>query len=116
MKSIVTTATLTFALAAGPARADEDGRFYAGAGVGNFSMQVKEFENGAFDDSATAYQIFGGIRINPYWSLELYYSRYGKVNDTVVSLGDVVDLDLEVKGYGPYVVGVLPIGKFELFA
>ena len=116
MKSIVAAAILSLALAVGPAKADEDGRFYAGAGIGEFHMKVEGFDNGTLDDSDMAYQIFGGIRINPYFALELYYSKYGKVRDDIVSLGDEVDLTLELSGYGPYFVGVLPLGRFQLFA
>jgi hypothetical protein len=116
MKSIVATATLAFPLAAGPALADEDGRFYAGVGVGQTNLHIGGFESGAIDGSDTSYQIFGGLRVNPYFSLELFYSRFGKFDGTVIAGGDEFDLELEFKGYGPYVVGVLPIGKFELFA
>jgi hypothetical protein len=116
MKSIVAAATLCLALAVGPAMADEDGRFYAGAGIGEWHMKVEGFDNGSLDDSDLAYQIFGGIRVTPYFAVELYYSKYGKVRDDIVSLGDEVDLTLELSDYGPYLVGVLPLGRFQLYA
>jgi OmpA-OmpF porin, OOP family len=116
MKSIVGTATLAFGLVAGPAMADEDGRFYAGAGVGQFNLNIQGFDNGSFDDSDTAMQIFGGIRITPHFALEIFYSRYGEPEDTVVANNTDIKAQFDLTGYGPYLVGVLPFGKFEVFA
>lgn len=116
MKSAVATATLALALAAGPAAADEDGRFYLGAGVGQLNLKIGGFENQPFDDSSTSAQLFGGIRLSPYFALEIFYSRYGETEDNVQASGDVFNAQLDISGFGPYFVGVLPLGKFELFA
>ncbi len=116
MKSIVAAATLAFALAAGPAAADEDGRFYLGAGVGQLNLKIGGFEGQPFDDSSISAQLFGGIRLNPYFALEIFYSRYGETEDDVQAAGDVFNAQLEISGYGPYLVGMLPLGRFELFA
>jgi hypothetical protein len=119
MRLIAAVWTLALAMAAGPALADENKGFYLGAGVGEFSLEIDDFEDFAgtsFDSDDTSLKVFGGWRFNPYFAAELAYIDFGGPEDTLTVLGIPVNTDVEVSGIAPYLVGTLPLGIFELFA
>jgi hypothetical protein len=117
---ILALATLSLALASGPALA-QDGGFYLGAGVGQFNLEVDELDDvdlgDTFDGDDTSMKLFGGWRFNPYIAVELAYIDYGAPDeDFDLGGGDVVNLEAEITGFEPSVVATLPLGIFELFA
>lgn len=86
MRSITATVTLALALTAGTAIAEEDRGFYLGAGVGQFNLEIDDFEGlttDTFDADDTSLKIFGGWRFNPYIAAELAYIDFGAPDDTV---------------------------------
>lgn len=119
MKSIAAPVTLALALAAGPAIADEDQGAYWGAGVGQFNLEIdniQDLNTDSFDSDDTSLKIFYGWRFNPYFAAELAYIDFGGPEDTIQSGGVNVNLEVEISGFAPYLVGTLPLGIFELFA
>jgi len=92
--------------------------FYLGAGAGQFNAGIDDVNDvddaiNKWDESDTAYKIFGGYRLNRYLGFELDYINLGKPSGEVVSGFNV---DTEVDGWAPYVVGTLPLGPyFELY-
>ncbi len=88
---------------------------YVGGGVGQSNVAV-DFTSDAtpvrFDADDVAFRIFGGYRFSPYFAIEVVYSDLGDFTD------DVVDerVTLGFKGVTPYLIGTLPIGRFELVA
>lgn len=114
--AVLAMAALVTATGAG-AQENESG-FYAGAGVGNFDVQIddvddvtSEFER--YDSDDTAWKAFGGWRLNPYLAFELAYVNLGSPSDDIAP---DTRLTTETDGIAPYVVGTLPIGWFEVFA
>lgn len=120
MKSIIATATLGLALAAGPVIAETDaGGFYIGAGVGQFNIEEDDFEGltaDDFDSDDTSLKLFGGWRFNPFIGVELAYIDFGGPEDTINVGGIDIDTEVEISGFAPYLVGTVPLGIFELFA
>lgn len=91
------------AFAISPAMAAGNGP-YVGASVGNFGVDV-----GEFDDSDTGFKVFGGYRFMDYFAAELEYLDGGTVEDG--------GLELDVSGFNVSGIGRLPIGeKFNVFA
>jgi opacity protein-like surface antigen len=112
----VTMATL-IALSSTPVLADEDSGWYLGAGVGQFNVEVDEFEDvtdavGGFDSDDTTFKVFAGWRFNPYIAVELDYLDLGNPEDKI----DDRRVNADINGFAPYVVGTLPVGPVELFA
>lgn len=108
-----------------------DSGFYAGAGLGyssvdTDSIEIVEGEAYKFDDSSTAWKIFGGWRMNKYISFELAYFDTGTLDDEVTYQFDefptptavgtelFAKTEINLSGWAPYVVGTYPIGMFEL--
>ena len=80
---------------------------YLGAGFGSANYSEDNFE-----DSDTGLNIFGGMRFNENFALELSYMDFGKQEDSFYGY----DASVEVTGLGFSVVGILPIDeKFEIF-
>ena len=122
MKIGITAVLAAAALAAATgAQAQEDNErgFYAGAGVGSFSLDIDNpgdigdaFDRYSSDD--TAWKAFVGYRINPYLAAEIGYVNLGSPDDTIAT---DTKLTVETDGIAPYIVGTLPIGDvFEAFA
>lgn len=105
-------------LAAGPVMADEERGFYAGGGVGQFNVEIDNFNDiddtfDAYDSDDTAYRAFAGWRLNRFVALEAAYVNLGNPRDTVAPATSV---EYETDGFAPYVVGTLPLGPIELYA
>jgi len=97
---------------------DNDAGFYAGGGVGQFDLEIDNFDDvvGTIDDydsDDTAYKVFGGWRANKWMALELAYINLGSPRDEI--LPDTF-VEVETDGFAPYIVGTIPIGFFEVFA
>lgn len=123
MRSIITTMslglTLGLTLASTPALADQDRGLYVGIGVGDFSLEVDDFDDVTgenFDGSDTSLKAFGGWRFSRNFALELAYIDFGGPDDTVDIDGTPVNAAVDISGFAPYLVGTLPLGIFELFA
>jgi OOP family OmpA-OmpF porin len=98
--------------------ADNEAGFYAGGGVGQFDLEIDNFDDVVttvddYDSDDTAYKLFGGWRANKWLALELAYVNLGSPDDEI--LPDTT-VEVETDGFAPYVVGTFPIGMFEVFA
>lgn len=131
MKKYAVAAFAAVGLISLPVMAADSG-FYAGAGLGyssvdTDSIEIIEGEAYKFDDSSTAWKIFGGWRMNKYISFELAYFDTGTLDDEVTYDLDLfptptattgtelfAKTEINLSGWAPYVVGTYPIGMFEL--
>lgn len=111
MRKVVPVAcAMLLATAVATAAEPPDRGFYVGGsvGVGSFDDDGA-FSSDSFDDSDTAFTIFGGYKILKYLAVEGRLSSLGSysVNST----------DLDVTGYSLHAVGILPFGQsgWELF-
>jgi OOP family OmpA-OmpF porin len=98
--------------------ADNEAGFYAGGGVGQFDLEIDNFDDVVttvddYDSDDTAYKLFGGWRANKWLALELAYINLGSPDDEI--LPDTT-VEVETDGFAPYIVGTFPIGMFEVFA
>ena len=109
----------TLSFVAAPAFAaddDHDRGFYLGAGLGDFSADYQKpgdvtHEHLHFNRNDTE-RIFAGWRFNPYLSVQLDWSDYGRSTASANQLG----LTTKSDALTPAVVGTLPLGPVELFA
>jgi OOP family OmpA-OmpF porin len=96
----------------------ETSGFYVGAGAGQFNAGIDDVNDvddaiNSWDESDTAYKIFGGYRLNRFLAFELDYINLGKPSGAVVPGFNV---DKSVDGWAPYVVGTLPLNRWlELY-
>ncbi len=117
----LTLAASALAMAAAAQAADdatEDSGPYFGAGVGEFNLEIDDFDDVTttieeYDSDDTAWRAFGGMRVNPYLGFEVAYINLGNPEDEILS-GTFAEV--ETDGFAPYVVGTIPLGPFELFA
>jgi OOP family OmpA-OmpF porin len=83
-----------------------DKGFYAGAGVGESIVDEQ-----AYDDSDTAFSLFGGYQFNRYFALEAGYADFGKIEP------DTTGPSLEADTFYLTAVGSVPItDKFSAYA
>src|SRR4051812_49275200 len=83
----------------------ETSGFYVGAGAGQFNAGIDDVNDvddaiNSWDESDTAYKIFGGYRLNRFLAFELDYINLGKPSGAVVPGFNV---DKSVDGWAPYV-------------
>ena len=129
--SVPTTASRPVALAAGvallgcsmlaTAQEDKDSGPYAGAGIGEFDTSIEDVEGlenvlEDLDADDSAYKVFFGWRFNPYIAAEVDYIDLGNPRGNFDASGTSGDYELELSGFGGYVIGSLPLGIFELSA
>jgi OmpA-OmpF porin, OOP family len=95
-------------LAGATAVADTQPGFYAGAGLGQATIEI----DGGFDADDTAFKIFGGYNINQNFAVELAYFDGGSAEQSVVG-GSV---DVSTDGLIVSALGRVPVGDaFSLF-
>jgi hypothetical protein len=117
MKTLIALLAL-MALATTTAHADDnDSGFYAGAGVGMFNVKIDDVSDvgaalGEFDSDDVSFKAFVGWRFGKFISVEGAYLDLGKPNDDVGN----VNVETELSGFAPYIVGTLPLGPIELSA
>jgi hypothetical protein len=120
-QGMVIGAALAGALAfvAAPAFAaddDHDSGFYLGGALGDFSANYHSSDDVQDThlnfDSNDATRILGGWRFNPYLSVQLDYSDFGRSTTAASELGLTTTSD----AWTPSVIGTLPLGPVELFA
>ena len=106
--------------AAAPTSAVENG-FYIGGSIGGSSLEVQDVDDefGAFrfSDGDTAYKLFAGVRFLNFLAVEAGYVDLGDPQDIIASIeGQELEVQIGVKGWDAYAVGMLPIGPVDLFA
>ncbi|HEX2493297.1 MAG TPA: outer membrane beta-barrel protein [Steroidobacter sp.] len=111
------TALLLSALGPAPAFAAEEGGLYLGAGAGQFNVEIDDVNTAdevieSFDSDDTSWKVFGGWRFGRYFAAELDWIDLGNPEETVNN----VNVDAEIDGFAPYLLGTLPLGPVELFA
>jgi OOP family OmpA-OmpF porin len=99
---------------------DNTSGFYAGAGVGQFNVNIDDIDQTdnaieKLDDGDAAWKAFVGYRINPYLALEAAYIDFGTPNSRSSASGSSGDYRVDISGFAPYVIGTIPIGPVELF-
>jgi hypothetical protein len=118
-KSLVYLAIILIA-ATLPASAIENG-FYLGGSIGGSSLEIQdvaeEFGAFRFSDGDTAYKLFGGFRFLNFLAVEAGYVDLGDPTDIIASIeGDELEVQIGVKGWDAFAVGLLPLGPVDLFA
>ena len=118
-KSLLSLAIILVA-AAMPASAIENG-FYLGGSIGGSSLEIRDFDEELgdlrFSGSGTAYKLFAGFRFLNFLAVEGGYVDFGDPNDVVGGSGDdAIDVQIGLKGWDAFAVGLLPIGPVDLFA
>ena len=97
--------------------AQEENKFYIGAGVGH-SDQKDSCDGiaGSCDDTDTAWKLFVGYKFNPYISAEGGYIDFGESDADDVILGIPVSAEAEVDGFFLAGIGSWPINeRFSVF-
>jgi OOP family OmpA-OmpF porin len=116
MHKLWTAVAALLVLVAGPALAQNNEGPYVGAGLGDFSSDIENFDDVAdadidFDSDEDASRIIAGWRFNRFLAVQLDYTDFGESRGAVNQL----DITSDTKGLAPSVVGTLPIGPIELF-
>jgi opacity protein-like surface antigen len=116
VKHLILAAAL-FAIGVTPAFADNERGLYLGAGVGQFNIEVDDVSDVAstvesFDSDDTVYKLLAGWRFAPFIAVELDYIDLGAPEDEIQQ----VNVETEINGVAPYLIGTLPLGPIELFA
>jgi opacity protein-like surface antigen len=97
-KRIGLTGLAVLSLMAGAAaQADTQPGFYAGVGIGSGTIEVDEVD---FDESDTAFKIFGGYQFNENFAVELTYLDGGAPEMTVSGPGVTGSVEAEVEATG----------------
>ncbi len=88
--------------------------FYVGAGVGTATIELDEdadLDGFKFDSDDTAFKVFGGYNINPYFAVEAAYFDGGKPEETLISFPGVKGtLEVGTTGLIASAIGRLPLG------
>jgi OOP family OmpA-OmpF porin len=122
MKLIPTIALLgALTTVSGLATAANPTGFYAGAGVGQFNLKlddvsdVDEAVDTISDSDDNAWKILAGYRLAPFFAVEAAYINLGKPGDSFSGDSGDGNYKLEIEGFAPAVLGIIPIGPIELF-
>jgi hypothetical protein len=120
MRKILLCLMFILVAAAVPASAIENG-FYMGGSIGGSSLEVRDFDdelgNLRFSEGDTAFKLFGGIRFLNFLAVEAGYVDLGDPTDIVGEVeGDPFEVQIGVKGWDAFAIGLLPLGPVDLFA
>ena len=86
---------------------------YIGVGIGDFSSEINQFNNAInFDESESAYKIFGGWRWNQFLAAQIDYLDLGRSDSRIGKQ----NFEVETSGFVARIEGTLPLAFFELFA
>jgi OOP family OmpA-OmpF porin len=89
--------------------ADVQPGFYAGAGIGQATIEIDDV---GFDADDTAFNIFGGYNFNANFAVEVSYVDAGKPDDLV----GPVTVEVALDGINISALGRVPVGEvFSLF-
>jgi OmpA-OmpF porin, OOP family len=102
-------------LAGASAYADQAPGFYAGAGIGQATVKV---DDSAFDDSDTAFKVFGGYNFNNNFAAEVTYFDGGAPGESFdLGGGDTGRVEAAFTGLNLSVIGRIPVSEsFAVFA
>lgn len=95
---------------------------YIGAGIGQFNMNVDDFDDidNAISDVAdsddNSWKIFAGYRVMPFLALEAAYIDLGKPGGDFNGTSGNGNYRAEISGFAPAALGIVPIGPIEAFA
>jgi hypothetical protein len=106
MKLAAAAVAATLSLGAAQASADADHWGYAGASIGNAKVKLAEAQ---FSEWDTAWKVYGSYMFNENIGVEATYLDMGSPSDGPIRVTDLT-------GFATQVVGVLPLGSFDLFA
>jgi OOP family OmpA-OmpF porin len=87
--------------------------FYVGGSVGGSSVELEDADSREdFKGNDTGFRLTAGYRFLKWVAVEGGYIDFGTTDD------DIVGVPVEAKFKAPYLtgVGLLPLGKFDLFA
>jgi OOP family OmpA-OmpF porin len=105
-----------------PSASAQQPKVYLGAGGGSSSVSFNssDFDLGipqTTEKSSTAFKVFGGVRFNDYFALELGYVDLGKFKVKYNGGGaGTAELDYQVSGIAVSGIGSLPVTQdFSLF-
>jgi len=120
MRKCLLCLSIILVAAAVPASAIENG-FYLGGSIGGSSLEVQdvaeEFGAFRFSDGDTAFKLFGGFRFLNFLAVEAGYVDLGDPTDVIASIeGDELEVQIGLKGWDAFAVGLLPLGPVDLFA
>jgi opacity protein-like surface antigen len=86
--------------------------FYIGGAVGDATVEFEDdFSGQTFDADDTGYKIIVGYRIIDWVAVEVNYSDYGNPVDRIFG----VDLEASYDAKSVSALGMLPLGRFDLF-
>jgi hypothetical protein len=86
--------------------------FYIGGAVGDATVEFEDDQTGEnFEADDTGYKIIVGYRIIDWVAVEVNYSDYGNPVDNFFG----VDLEASYNATSVSALGMLPLGKFDLF-
>lgn len=86
--------------------------FYIGGAIGNATVEFEDDWTGdTFDADDTGYKIIVGYRIIDWVAVEVNYSDYGAPVDRFLG----TDVEMSFNGTSISALGMLPLGKFDLF-
>jgi len=86
--------------------------FYIGGAVGDAAVEFEDDHTGeTFDADDSGYKVIVGYRIIDWVAVELNYSDYGNPVDEFFG----VDLESSYDAKSASALGMLPLGKFDLF-
>jgi Outer membrane protein beta-barrel domain len=88
--------------------------FYAGAGIGQASLEADDV---GFDANDTAFKVFGGYSFNDHFAVELTYLDGGAPDESFdFGIGTPVTVEADITAFGVSAVGRLPINDtFAIF-
>ena len=107
------------ALAAVPNLANAGG--YVGVGVGEATVEVDTSDIDPafsdFDESDTAWKIFGGWMFTEHLGVEVAYMDFGDMDSNlgIPFLDGSEGIDVQADGFALYGVGKIPVGPVDLF-
>jgi OOP family OmpA-OmpF porin len=86
--------------------------FYIGGSIGDAAVEFEDDQTGeTFDADDTGFKVMVGYRIIDWVAVELNYSDYGNPVDDFFG----VDLESSYTAKSASVLGMLPLGGFDLF-
>jgi OOP family OmpA-OmpF porin len=104
-------------ISSGTLLAAENGVFYIGGNLGQARVHFDGTPVVAagfpitYDNSDTAWNVFGGYQFNQYFSAELSYVKLGNYHANLATPGGNLFTNIQITGWGGSLVGTLPLGK-----
>ena len=87
--------------------------FYAGASIGQASIEIDDTD---FDADDTGFKVFGGYNFNQYFAVEATYFDAGKPDESFRAGNVTASDEVAIEGVNVSALGRLPLGDvFSLF-